>query len=61
VQLTTDGHHAYLEAVSEAFGTNIDFAQLVKIYGYGTIPQKRPRQIQPPALHQANKWFLKEV
>lgn len=33
VQLTTDGHKAYLEAVEEAFGTNVDFAQLIKIYG----------------------------
>ena len=33
VQLTTDGHHAYLEAVTDAFGSQIDFAQLVKVYG----------------------------
>ena len=33
VQLTTDGHHAYLSAVGTAFGTDIDFAQLIKIYG----------------------------
>lgn len=33
IQLTTDGHHAYLEAVTDAFGSQIDFAQLVKVYG----------------------------
>lgn len=33
VQLTTDGHHAYLEAVDNAFLLDIDFAQLIKIYG----------------------------
>lgn len=33
VQLTTDGHRAYLEAVEGAFGGDIDYAQLVKIYG----------------------------
>ncbi len=33
IQLTTDGHHAYLNAVGEAFGDNIDFAMLVKLYG----------------------------
>jgi IS1 family transposase len=33
VQLTTDGLKAYLEAVTDAFGSRIDFAQLVKIYG----------------------------
>lgn len=33
VQLTTDGHKMYLEAVDLAFGTGVDYAQLVKIYG----------------------------
>lgn len=33
VQLTTDGLKAYLEAVEGAFGSNVDYAQLVKIYG----------------------------
>jgi len=33
VQLATDGHKAYLEAVEGAFGGDVDFAQLVKIYG----------------------------
>jgi hypothetical protein len=33
VQLTTDGHRPYLEAVEAAFGSEIDYAMLVKIYG----------------------------
>ena len=33
VQLTTDGHKVYLEAVDNAFGIDVDFAQLIKIYG----------------------------
>lgn len=33
IQLTTDGHNAYLEAVEEAFGNNIDYAMLIKLYG----------------------------
>jgi IS1 family transposase len=33
VQLTTDGHKAYLNAVEEAFGIDIDYAMLVKLYG----------------------------
>jgi len=33
VQLTTDGHKPCLEAVEEAFGADIDYAMLVKIYG----------------------------
>ena len=33
VQLTTDGHKAYLDAVAGAFGNEIDYAMLVKLYG----------------------------
>src|SRR6202167_3657182 len=33
VQLTTDGHRVYLNAVESAFGSEIDYAMLVKIYG----------------------------
>ncbi len=33
VQVTTDGHKAYLEAVEGAFGMDVDYAQLQKIYG----------------------------
>ena len=33
VQLTTDGHKVYLWAVEDAFGADIDYAMLVKIYG----------------------------
>jgi IS1 family transposase len=33
VQLTTDGHKAYLQAIEGAFGTEIDYAQLVKMFG----------------------------
>lgn len=33
VQLTTDGHKPYLQAVEDAFGSEIDYAMLIKIYG----------------------------
>lgn len=33
VQLTTDGHRAYLEAVEQAFGGDVDYAMLQKLYG----------------------------
>src|SRR5882724_7043727 len=33
VQLTSDGHRAYMEAVEGAFGGDVDYAQLVKLYG----------------------------
>ena len=41
VQLTTDGHKAYLEAVEGAFGDDIDYAQLIKLYGDAPEGQKR--------------------
>ncbi len=39
VQLTTDGHKAYIRAVEKAFRGNIDFSQLVKIYGPTVGPE----------------------
>ena len=33
VQLTTDGHRPYLDAVENAFGGDVDYAMLVKLYG----------------------------
>jgi hypothetical protein len=33
VQFTSDGHRAYLEAVEGAFGGDIDYAMLIKLYG----------------------------
>ena len=33
IQLTTDGHRVYADAVEDAFGADIDYAMLVKIYG----------------------------
>lgn len=41
VQLTTDGHKPYLLAVEAAFGGEIDYAQLVKIYGEGPKTEAR--------------------
>jgi IS1 family transposase len=41
VQLTSDGHRPYLEAVESAFGAAVDYAQLVKIYGQGPEGQAR--------------------
>jgi IS1 family transposase len=41
VQLTSDGHRAYLTAVEDAFGANIDYSMLVKIYGNDSEGEKR--------------------
>lgn len=35
VQLTTDGHRPYLQAVENVFGANIDYSMLVKLYSNG--------------------------
>ena len=55
VQLTTDGHRAYLEAVEGAFGGDVDYAQLVKMYGptasapVATAPLSAPASRRSPA------------
>jgi IS1 family transposase len=41
VQLTTDGHRAYLDAVEGAFGAGVDYAQLIKLYGDTPTPAGR--------------------
>jgi IS1 family transposase len=41
VQLTTDGHRKYLDAVDDVFGDNIDYAMLVKLYGSDPEGEKR--------------------
>ncbi len=46
VQLTTDGHRPYLEAVQAAFGADVDYAMLVKFYGTDTTDRK----FSPPVI-----------
>jgi IS1 family transposase len=41
VQLTTDGYRVYLDAVEDAFGSEIDYAMLVKVYGSPTTHEAR--------------------
>lgn len=57
VQLTTDGHKAYLRAVEQAFGWNgADYAMLVKLYGPGPDGQRR---YSPPEWVGAEKvWVM---
>jgi IS1 family transposase len=45
VQLTTDGHKVYLEAVEGAFGNDIDYAMLVKTYE-GDSAKKAPAEVR---------------
>ncbi len=41
IQMTSDGYKIYLDAVDDAFGTNIDYAMLVKLYGSSDESEKR--------------------
>lgn len=50
VQLTTDGHKAYLNAVEEAFGADIDYAMLVKQYGEPEGAKRSPERRYSPAI-----------
>ena len=54
VQLTTDGHRAYLQAVENAFENDIDYAQLVKIYG-GADGNSNERRYSPAKYQGAKK------
>lgn len=41
IQLTTDGHRVYADAVEAAFGSEIDYAMLVKLYGASNDGESR--------------------
>ena len=47
VQLTTDGHKPYLEAVEGAFGGDVDYAMLVKLYGQLDAGKSAARRYSP--------------
>ena len=47
VQLTSDGHKAYLDAVDAAFGADVDYAMLVKLYGNPPADPEAHRRYSP--------------
>jgi len=47
VQLTSDGHRPYLDAVDAAFGTGVDYAMLVKLYGNDGDAKSQERRYSP--------------
>jgi IS1 family transposase len=55
VQLTTDGHKAHLEAVEGAFGDDVDYAMLVKLYGEATGQRGHERKYSPAECTGARK------
>jgi len=50
IQLTTDGHKAYLTAVPDAFGSRIDYAMLVKLFGVPEGETSSERKYSPGAV-----------
>jgi IS1 family transposase len=55
VQLTTDGHGPYLAAVEQVFGIDVDFAQLIKMYGQ--VPDAEHRYSQPKCVGSRKEPF----
>lgn len=55
IQLTTDGHGAYLKAVTDAFSGDIDYAMLVKQYGDPTGQKGHERKYSPAECTGAKK------
>ncbi len=53
VQLTSDGHSSYLNAVRDIFGIDVDYAQLVKVYG--ATPESFKGRYSPAAFVSAKK------
>ena len=61
VQLTTDGFKPYLNAVEDAFGLDIDYAQLVKLYGQPKASAQSLIGTSLSASWQQSRWPLWEV
>ncbi len=55
VQLTTDGHRAYLTAVDEVFGGEIDYAMLYKSCTASRVTLRTLRRVTAPASAQASR------
>jgi len=55
IQLTTDGHKMYINAVEEAFAGDIDYAMLVKQYGNEGMPIEAARRYSPAECTGAEK------
>lgn len=55
MQLTTDGHTPYLQAVEDAFGADVDYAMLVKLYGAPLASPEAARRYSPSECLGARK------
>ena len=55
VQLTSDGHRPYLVAVREAFGADVDYAMLVKVYGSAAAEGAAHRRYSPGQMNGSDR------
>ena len=55
VQITTDGHRPYIEAVEAAFGRDVDYAMLVKEYGHDPSEE---RKFSPPVVLSERTYII---
>ncbi len=55
VQITTDGHKMYLDAIERAFGADVDYAQLIKLYGADRETEAR---YSPPKCIGVKDWAI---
>ena len=63
VQLTTDGHAPYLEAVEGAFGAGVDYAQLINVYSdrFGKDAEGQQDQQRDPSLPTETDFITTKV
>lgn len=54
VLLTTDGHRAYLEAVEGAFGSNVDYSMLIKLFAMAMTGRMKHATVQRNVLEPAS-------
>lgn len=55
IQLSSDGMNQYLNTVEDAFGTEVDYGQIVKIYGGGVDDVEQQRRYSPPPVTSVSK------
>jgi IS1 family transposase len=52
VQISTDGLRAYVDAIEQTFGTEVDYGQIIKVYGHEEADQRR---YSPPEVISSEK------
>ena len=57
VQISTDGLRAYVEAIEKAFGSEVDYAQVIKTYGHEEVSNNR-RYSAPEFVSSEKKIFV---